>query len=379
MNRIFILLVCVVTLASCKKNTNFSSKQGELVDIGFIADTEIDMVNNQFQPIVLYNNEVFVATKNGIWKSGLTTVSWSQVGLAGKNIISLYAHPEKPGHFYAGVRTNDATDKSLYISSNGGVSWVSASDLPFDRLSNRYEPFHYLIARPGHPNHLFANLTSVTIAVSKDGGHSWNRMNYMNDSYAASYDCPLHFLPGNPNEVFIGAEAPLDDAWLGKYEIDAADPVRLKNFRKVVDATHWHYRRPNQIESSKSAPSSLYVGQEGALSKVTGNQFKFIFKVEGSGHDGPFPPAYIAGIWVDPKDPRHILFGGRPQAPDPKCDCLSLFETYDEGGNIIHIKNKLGLGFPKVLKIMDNGAHPIILLADTYTGKLKLALYKPAR
>lgn len=112
------------------------------------------------------------------------------------------------------------------------------------------------------------------------------------------------------------------------------------------------------------------------LSKVTGNETKFIFKIN-DGQDYVYPPAYIKGIWVDSDDPNHILFGGAPQALSDGCDCLSLFETYNEGATIIHIKDKLGMDFPMVIKILPTTTYPLILLTDRTTKKLKLIRYQP--
>ncbi len=48
----------------------------------------------------------------------------------------------------------------------------------FDNHNQRYEDFAYFAARPGHPEHIFANLENEkTIGISTNEGSTWTRMN----------------------------------------------------------------------------------------------------------------------------------------------------------------------------------------------------------
>jgi hypothetical protein len=262
--------------------------------------------------------------------------------------------------------------KTLYLSTDGGTSWQPVAEPVFNSLDNVYEEYACFAVRPNHPDVIYANLDGGTmIAVSTDGGMHWVRKNYEPESYFG-YNAAIAFLPGNLDRLFQGAESPLDMAWLGSYEIDQADPVKLSELTMVVNADVWGNRRPNELQSYSFAPQSLYVGQEGALSKVTNGTVKEIFKAEDADNTS-FPYSYIAAIWVDPADTNHILFGG---SLNHNVQPMSLYETFDEGATIKRFKDKLGLQNPEVREIVSTDTFPAIVLNDQNANKVKLVLYK---
>ena len=208
------------------------------------------------------------------------------------------------------------------------------------------------------------------IAVSTDGGMTWTRMNHEQHANFG-YQSNIVFLPDNADQLFQGSENPFDDAWLGRYDIDTNDPVLLTNFTKVVDMSIFGNRRPVELQTHAYTGNSLYVGQEGALAKVTGTTTKFIFKAEEGNPAVPY--AYIYGIWIDPKDTKHLLFGG---AVNGDQTALSLFETLDEGKHIRQLKDDPSLASAQVVKIVATDTDPAIVLYDPATKKIRLFLYK---
>lgn len=97
----------------------------------------------------------------------------------------------------------------------------------YNSHSGRYEEYVCFAAKPRHPDHIYVNLERGTnIAVSSYGGNNWLRMNNMEHSNV-SYHSNVVFLPNNPDAIYQGSETPLNYAWLGRYEIDPADPVQL--------------------------------------------------------------------------------------------------------------------------------------------------------
>ncbi len=241
----------------------------------------------------------------------------------------------------------------------------------YDNHNHRYEAYVCFAARPGHPDHIYANLENgKTIAISTDGGYIWTRMNDMDYSFFG-YQSNIAFLPGFPDVIFQGSETPWDFAWLGRYEIDNANPVVLGKFTTIIDAETWSNRRPKKLMTYEHTPGSLYVGQEGALSKVTGTTNKFIFKR----NVGEFPYTYVYGIWVNPRRTDHILFGGGLNNIEQP---LQLFETTDEGATIHQFTDKMGLENPVVMDIIHTEHYPAILLNDRGADKVKLVLYRPS-
>ncbi|HEY0676838.1 MAG TPA: hypothetical protein VGD17_01085 [Chitinophagaceae bacterium] len=369
MRNLISLLTVVIVFAGCKKN-NRTPIQDKFIDYGYVsAVSSVAVVSTAL--MVYHQGEIFVASNDGVWKIGLTEKIWRRAGLAGKKVNVLYSHPEIAGKFFAAIESGGPTEKSLYISADAGVTWQAAASPVFDSRNNIYESFSDIRARPGHPNQIFANLSGITISVSKDGGETWNRQNYNTDSYFG-INCVINFREGSAGEIYQGAEAPLDHAWLGKYSIDATDPVKLGTLDQFIGKNYeWENRRPNCLETFRSNPGVLYAGLEGALIKIEGTQWKYIFKSTGT---DILPYAYITGVWLNPSNKKHIIFGGGVNGTNTS---LSLFETYDEGVTITHINDKLGMTDPAVIDIIATENYPAILVRDNGNERrMRLLLYK---
>ncbi|WP_138994175.1 hypothetical protein [Larkinella sp. C7] len=366
-----------VTLSCTNKDHAIGQQPGKrtLTDLGEIPVQIVgrpEYALNEFQMAAYHNNFVFVATSDGLWKNNLLTKEWSRSGFAGQKVACIFRHPTVENKLFAGIVPAENTgEKSLYISNDGGETWTAAESPVHDDFNNRYETYVSMAVRPAHPDQIYANLEGGTmIAVSTDGGMTWQRMNYEKNSNLG-YRSTIVFLPDNPDQLFQGSENPFDDAWLGRYDIDAADPVKLTHFIKVVDRTVFGNRRPIELQTHAFTGNSIYVGQEGALAKVSGTTTQFIFKSE---EDNPtFPYAYIYGIWVDPSDSHHLLFGGSVNGPQT---ALSLFETVDEGKTIRQVTANPTLATAQVCKIIATNTDPAILMYDPTTERVRLFQYK---
>ena len=366
-----ILLAAVIGITGCKKNNNETGPEAAtFIDHGFIpAAVDASQNISTFQTAFYNDNHVFVATSDGLWKNDLTTKKWSRAGLSGKKITAIYKHPTIAGKFFAGVKSdNTPTLKTLYISDDAGITWNAGNNLIFDDINKRYEDYECFAVRPDHPNQIYANLGGGTsMAVSTDGGVNWVRSNKETAS-VFGYACDIAFLPKNPDVIYQGAESPLDNAWLGKYDINSSDPTALNNFQKIVDMSVWDNRRPKELQINLFTGNDIYVGQEGALSKVSGSTNKFIFKSDGKN----FPYSYIYAIWVDPTNTQHLLFGGVQNGGDD----MNLYETFDEGKTIKRFTDKMGFISPNIREIVNTNTDPAIIINDDGANKVKLYLYK---
>ena len=363
--------------ASCNNDDNNTIPEpgrSELVDHGYLpvpVDGQSDFGTNEFQLAAYNNNFVFVATTDGLWKNNLATREWSRSGFDGKKVSLIFKHPTIANKLFAGIAVRDnQTEKSLFISNDGGATWTAADAPVRDDLEKVYETYVSMAVRPNNPDHIYANLEGgAMIAVSTDGGKNWKRMNNAPESYFG-YRSNIVFIPGNANQIFQGSENPLDDAWLGRYDIDAKDPVKLSNFTKIVDMDVFENRRPVELQAHSFTGNSIYVGQEAALSKITQTTTKFIFKSDEE--NTKFPYAYIYGFWIDPKDPNHILFGGSVNGENRS---LSLFETFDEGKEITQFTGTGSLATAQIRKIVSTDKNPAIVLYDTEVKKVRLLVY----
>ncbi len=364
-NLLIVLAILITVITGCKKDDS-SYTPGEFVDYGYVSTASSVIISTPAQ-MIYHQGKIFVASNDGVWKISLTDKIWRRAGLDGKKVNVIYNHPTIADKFFAGVESTSPTEKSLYISTDAGANWQAALSPVFDTRNNKYESFFDIRMRPGHPNQIFANLGASTIAVSKDGGNTWNRQNYRTESFFG-IDCVINFLEGNPNEIFQGAEQPLDQAWLGKYTIDASDPVILGNLQQVIGGNYeWGNSRPNCLETFNSNPGVLYIGMEGPLTRVEGTQWKYLHKSF----------AYIKGIWLNSSDKKHLIFGGGVNGTNTS---LALFETYDEGATVHHISDKLGMVDPDIIDIVATDTYPALLIRDNENNrKMKLVIYKPGK
>jgi hypothetical protein len=376
MKKKYLKITCIalfVITIGCNNDTDvLSTPKGAFIDYGFIP-APVDASQNiaGFQTAIYNENYIFVATSDGIWKNNLSTKTWSRAGLEGKKITAIYKHPTIANKFFVGVKSDySETLKTLYISNDGGITWQEGNNLIYDSLDNHYENYVCFAVRPNNPNHIYANLEGGTmLAISTDGGMNWHRMNNETESYFG-YQSNIVFLPNNANVIYQGSENPLDSAWLGKYDIDTANPVLLSNFSEIIDMDVWGNRRPNELQTYPYTGNSIYIGLEGALAKVTEGNNKFIYKSENNN----FPYSYIHAIWVDPNDSKHLLFGGDQNGGGD----MNLYETYDEGTTINRFTDKMGFDTPNVREIISTNSYPAIVISDTEANKVKLYLYKPA-
>lgn len=346
----------------------------QLVDLGELP-AKVEVAYG-FKPAVATSEKVVIATNDGVWEFNTTTSKWARLGLDGKEVTLVYAHPQDANLLFAGINTNvHEGGKSLFRSEDAGKTWIAVETPIYNIWDEKYEIYFDLVVRPNFPNHIYANMSGTTIAISTDKGKNWKRTNDKEDSNFG-YQSNLVFLPGQPNKIYQGSENPLDFAWLGEYEIDASSPSKLGEAKLLVNIDTWSNRRPVELITNTFTGNAIYVGQEGALSKVVNGQSSYIFKVDDeeelSAEKAKFPYAYIYGVWVNPQNTNHLLFGG---GINGKQETLSLFETVDEGKNIVQFDTKLGMTEPFIHKILHTGSGPLILVSDLSTNKVKLFKY----
>lgn len=365
-----ILVAVVFIFSNCKKSASSSpgSTFSELVDYG-----EIPYITNPTPHQMIYHNgQIIAGTDDGIWKTALSTKTWSRGGLEGKHITGIYSHPDIAGRLYAATTSTSATDKSLYFSNNSGANWEPVTAPIFNKDVKIYETYFDIKFRPGFPNQLFANVEGTTIAISTDGGQTWNRQNYAPSS-TFSYNGFINFLQDNPNDIIQGAEAPLDHSWLAKYHIDENDPVKLGHYERIIGNNYeWSNKRANCIKTFPSNPNVLYVGMEGGLAKVEGTQWRYLF--EGEKEPDHFPYTYVQGIWLDPGNSKHLIFGGGVNGLNTT---LSLYETHDEGATIKQLNDPFGMEDPDIFTIVSCDPFPAVLVRTNGANKkTRLLIYK---
>lgn len=349
---------------------------GTFTDHGFIpGNVSCTSFNSEFQSAIHHEGFVYVATSDGVWKNNLSTQEWTVSGLQGKIVTAIFKHPEIEGYFMAGVKTDGTTTgKTLYLSTNAGQAWNAAESPVFEPLLDVYENYVCFAVRPGHPEQIFANLEGgATIAISTDYGQTWNRANYETSSYFG-YASSIVFNPLNPDKIYQGSENPMDDAWVGTYDINDEDPVLLENYVKLYGIDTWSNRRPMELLTFENTPGAIYVCQEGALSKITDETHQFLYIAHDNTIEKPY--TYMEGVWVDPADSQHLLFGGNGHGG---YEFLHLYESYSNGAAHHRFDEMFGTTLPFVREIISTDTYPAIIINDEGQGRAKLVMYNPGQ
>jgi hypothetical protein len=332
--RLSLLVVSLAALTACELDftSDDDDEQNNWHSLGEVpapASTELNHT-----PMLVVDDTAFVGTGDGIWQREISrSDDWEQVDdLDGVEILALRQHPTNPDIlFAAGLPIDDPGSAPFYRSEDGGVTWEPSTEWPRSTLEPSLERFFDFVIAPDDPDRLYANLSGASIAISTDGGLTWTLANGEPEVFFGD-PCVLHILPAQPDTLYQGCEAPLDNAWVATYDIDPEDPLNLPNFTFVAGGPDFalENRRPNSLTSGPARPDTVYAGLEGMLIALEGTALESVFAVSQNGSDD-LPYAYIRAIWLDPDDAEHLIFGGGINGVDTE---LSLFETDDHGANI---------------------------------------------
>ena len=356
-------IISITTIIFFLLNRNYA-QNATFTDCGFVPDTGVSIISD-FQTSIYNNDKIFIATTDGVWAYNLLTQVWESAGLQGKTITFIYKHPAIAGKIYAGAIVNANNTNPLFISDDNGATWVVAG--------NAAETFSNIVARPGNPNHLYAGTYyGFNFMISTDAGNNWV---YFNNGQggATGYTVNLAFLPSNSNQLFYGSENPLDDARIDRYDINTSNPTQLDNLHTIVSRNVFSNRRPVKLHTYSYTGNYLYVGQEGALSKVNTdnvNDVTFIYKSVGE-PDKPY--SYMYGHWTDPNDTNHLIFGGNLNGDNT--GLMQLYETFDEGVTFYRYTDTFGVAAPMVRDIVEiNSDKLAIVINDQNNDGVKLVV-----
>ena len=350
------LLFAIVQISACD-NSGPSESWLDLGELPVSAATELNHT-----PMVVSGDRVLVGTSDGIWSRPLEGPGdWTQLGLAGISIFATRRHPTiEATVFAAGQPVGDPQAPPVYRSDDGGITWVPAATFPRNSFDQSSEPFFDLAVAPDDPDRLYANLSGPSVAISTDGGVNWALANGETEVFFGDA-CLIHILDSEPDTLYQGCEAPLDNAWVATQDIDPANPFALSNFTFVAGGPDFalENRRPNALASGPARPAALYAGLEGALIALDEPDFDFVFRAEEGSEDPPY--AYVAAIWLDPADPDHFVFGGGISGENTE---LALFESRNHGESLRRIRMPRDLTDPSVEQIVPMGEEALAVLVS---------------
>lgn len=224
---------------------------------------------------------LFVATHQGIWRSGDGGNSWMEKtqGLPWKEIQGFAGGSNVTNQvvmLYCSIRSKDDSGKfkgGIYRSRDGGETWEWAMGHGLNTETKQADPWAYgpvsqyeqLLATDAKPLTVYALNTSTgfnpphsdTVYRSDDGGETW-RATYFQDPRFKDYNVAPDWESASCGQCFKGGETPFGAA------ICNSDPDRLILVRNEPHITHdggktWFGGHTYPAAGQKPGPGSAWI------------------------------------------------------------------------------------------------------------------------
>src|SRR5690606_8571461 len=103
-------------------------------------------------------------------------------------------------------------------------------------------------------------------------------------------------------------------------------------------------RRINAFASFAGQPGVVYAGLEGAVIALEGDEWRWVWRHEGSTDTTGVNYVYVNYFWADPLDPDHLILagGGGDKHGDTRA---GLLESFDGGETVTELIGPGGLRF----------------------------------
>jgi len=245
-----------------------------------------------------------VIVGRGVYRSRDAGVTWSHIGLRDVGQISdVRVHPLDPDRVYVAAQGNpwaNGPDRGVYRSTDGGRSWKKT--LYIDETLGASA----LVLNPTNPNEIYAALwfgqrkpwTIISgseakggagIYKSVDGGDTWSKLTVgLPQGLIGKIDLALS--PSNPRRVFALIEAPGEERALYRTDDSGATWSRQSNESGLL-------RRPfyyTNVHAHPKDPDTVFVSNESFFKSTDGGRtFKVLSTPHGDNH----------ALWINPDNP----------------------------------------------------------------------------
>lgn len=310
-----LLLTCLVQAQQVNLNTHFKSwKPRNIGPAGMSGRiTAIDAVHNN--PNIIYVG----AASGGVWKTTNGGAEWNPVFDEQPilNIGSVAIQQSNPAVVWVGTgegnpRNSINIGEGIYRSLDGGTTWKR---MGLEKTRN----IHRIIIDPNDPNTMYAAAIGNPYAEhpdrgvfkSTDGGETWNKILYVNDTTGCA---ELVMDPSNPNKLIASMWQHRRQPWTftsggkgsGLY-ITVDGGKTWKKFSKEDGIPDGNLGRIG-IAFARSMPSRVYAKIEATKNgfyKSDDGGFKWTL-VNSDPDQVTDRPFYYQEIYVDPKNENRI-------------------------------------------------------------------------
>jgi hypothetical protein len=268
------------------------------------------------------DDEVLLGTGDGIWRRPLDgRREWSRSGLEGRQIDGLMTIRGLTGIALA-------AGQPFYRSGDGGHNWCTGgqAELVGRVQGEEFLPMLLLARQPGPQalgtGVLYALMADYSIVRSTDGGATWP----FRFAEPGSRTCVLHVPEWDTDMLYEGCSFGYSGFIQRRNIADRNGPVG--DAIHVLDTPDDHF--PVAFASTAMKPGVLYVGLfEGGLIRLEGDQWRWIYQYSDIDQTPSWGDATNIGtIWIDPCDPKHLVFGGSAYH---NTRIFELYETFDDG------------------------------------------------
>lgn len=315
--------------------------------------------------------EVIVGSKDGLWRRPFGNQgAWRRSGLEGVDVYFIERDSSVEGRLFAGGKSSDPQARPFWWSLDGGHTWTNAETGFFEPLEQEFETLVEVVVHPQNPQILFAGFSGGEgLAWSKDGGRNWTRADGAEGAFFG-YSCHITFLEAHPDRLYQGCEQPLDVASLFYYPLDLQAQLPLGERVYIAGnlgnegLPDLSNRRPQRLMGSDSRPGVLYAGLEGAVVAVNRNgELEKIYFSENN--DGGADYLYMSAVWVNPRDPSHLLMGGGINGEN---EVIGIVETFDHGRTLRSLSPPTNVSDPivdSVLALDDTGSSFLVVVTES--------------
>ena len=240
----------------------------------------------------------------GVYRSNDAGKTWTAAGLRGVGQISdVRVHPANPEVVYAGaqgIAWAPKTERGVYRSNDGGRTWKKVL------FVNDTLGASAVVMNPQNPSELYAALwlgqrkpwTIISgseakggagIYKSTDGGDTWSKLeNGLPQGLIGKID--LDVSPANPKRIYALVEAPGDERALYRTDDSGATWTRQSNDQGLL-------RRPfyyTNVHAHPKDQDTVFVNNEGFFKSTDGGRtFKTGTTPHGDNH----------AMWINPDNP----------------------------------------------------------------------------
>ncbi len=313
---------------------------------------------------------VLAASESGLWRSEDSGASWEPLALDGLVLHSVFSHPADPARIFVGTQ-----GAGIYRSTNGGMTFDPVNTgVPLSRINqfvgdpqdpDRVTASLFLLDAqggladgailhtvdggdtwtsaledvgrvlglsrcPGDPERLLAGIWGEGIAVSQDGGSSWNLAGLggvaVQDVVVASMDCQVVWASGYPEGVYrsldggVTFDGPVEEGMDVQYPGQVLLSVDPENPSRVLGANHSGVFLSTAWPDGWERVESIGAVAGTALSLLDGTLFlgtwgQGVWRRESASAawekvpSAALPRDWIMSITSDPADPTRVAVG----------------------------------------------------------------------